>query len=162
MVVEATVDLHTFKTEIEKQHAFHVFFKIIINVSQINFIRYIRFVTKFYFVSLTVYCETKHFYSYFIYPFLSYKQAITNNFNICICKSVFKLRIARASYFIHIINVFVKFLVCIKLTPAPLNLTICSCHVTYVFESESTLYSCLNVKELLGQFGQMVECLFKN
>ena len=61
MIVEATVDLHTFKTEIEKQHAFHVFFKIIVNVSQINFIRYIRFVTKFYFVSLTVYCETKHF-----------------------------------------------------------------------------------------------------
>ena len=26
---------------------------------------------------------------------------------------------------------------------------VCSCHVTYVFQSESTLYSCLNVKELL-------------
>ena len=26
--------------------------------------------------------------------------------------------------------------------------TVCSCHVTYMFESESTLYSCLNVKEL--------------
>ena len=27
--------------------------------------------------------------------------------------------------------------------------TVCSCHVTYAFQSESTLYSCLNVKELL-------------
>ena len=25
------------------------------------------------------------------------------------------------------------------------DLTVCSCHVTYAFESESTLYSCLNV-----------------
>ena len=28
------------------------------------------------------------------------------------------------------------------------TLTVCSCHVTYAFESESTLYSCLNVKWL--------------
>ena len=27
--------------------------------------------------------------------------------------------------------------------------TVCSCNVTYAFQSESTLYSCLNVKELL-------------
>ena len=26
-------------------------------------------------------------------------------------------------------------------------MTLCSCHVTYAFQSESTLYSCLNVKE---------------
>ena len=30
-------------------------------------------------------------------------------------------------------------------------LTVCCYHVTYAFESESTLYSCLNVKELLAQ-----------
>ena len=29
--------------------------------------------------------------------------------------------------------------------------TVCSYHVTYVFQSESTLYSCLNVKELLAR-----------
>ena len=29
--------------------------------------------------------------------------------------------------------------------------TVCSCHVTYVFQCESTLYSCVNVKELLAQ-----------
>ena len=29
--------------------------------------------------------------------------------------------------------------------------TVCSCHVTYAFESESTRYSCLNVKELLAR-----------
>ena len=28
---------------------------------------------------------------------------------------------------------------------------VCSYHVTYAFRSESTLYSCLNVKELLAQ-----------
>ena len=28
-------------------------------------------------------------------------------------------------------------------------LTVCSCHVMYVFQSESSLYSCLNVKERL-------------
>ena len=31
------------------------------------------------------------------------------------------------------------------------NLTVCSYHVTYAFQSESTLYSCLNVKVLLAQ-----------
>ena len=30
-------------------------------------------------------------------------------------------------------------------------LTVCSCHVMYAFQSESTLYSCLNVKELLAR-----------
>ena len=29
-------------------------------------------------------------------------------------------------------------------------LTVSSCHVTYAFQSESTLYICLNVKELLA------------
>ena len=29
--------------------------------------------------------------------------------------------------------------------------TVCSCHVTYAFQSESTLYSCLNAKELLAR-----------
>ena len=29
--------------------------------------------------------------------------------------------------------------------------TVCSYHVTYAFQSESTVYSCLNVKELLSQ-----------
>ena len=28
------------------------------------------------------------------------------------------------------------------------NLTVCSCHVTYAFQSESTLYICLNVNSL--------------
>ena len=31
------------------------------------------------------------------------------------------------------------------------HLTVCSCHLTYAFQSESTLYSCLNVKELLAR-----------
>ena len=36
----------------------------------------------------------------------------------------------------------------INFTQSEEYLTVCSCHVTYAFESESTLYSCLNVKEL--------------
>ena len=32
-----------------------------------------------------------------------------------------------------------------------LKLTVCSYHVTYAFQSESTFYSCLNVNELLAQ-----------
>ena len=32
-----------------------------------------------------------------------------------------------------------------------MHLTVCSCHVTYAFQSESTLYICLNVKELLAR-----------
>ena len=31
------------------------------------------------------------------------------------------------------------------------HLTVCSCRVVYVFQSESMLYSCLNVKELLAR-----------
>ena len=30
-------------------------------------------------------------------------------------------------------------------------MTVCSCHVTYAFQSECTLYNCLNVKELLAR-----------
>ena len=32
-----------------------------------------------------------------------------------------------------------------------IHVTVCSYHVTYAFQSESTHYSCLNVKELLAQ-----------
>ena len=31
------------------------------------------------------------------------------------------------------------------------HLTVCHYHVTYAFQSESALYSCLNVKELLAR-----------
>ena len=31
------------------------------------------------------------------------------------------------------------------------RMTVCSCHVAYTFQSESTLYICLNVKELLAR-----------
>ena len=40
--------------------------------------------------------------------------------------------------------------------------TVCSCHVTYVFQSESTLYSCLNIKELFArsrrEIGRWIDC----
>ena len=35
--------------------------------------------------------------------------------------------------------------------PKKLTLTVCSSHVTYSFQSESTLHSCLNVKELFAR-----------
>ena len=42
------------------------------------------------------------------------------------------------------------------------QLTVCSYHVTYAFQSESTLYSCLNVKELLArnrrEIGSLSDC----
>ena len=38
-----------------------------------------------------------------------------------------------------------------KLLNTSICLSVCSCHVTYAFQSESTLYSCLNVKELLAR-----------
>ena len=38
-------------------------------------------------------------------------------------------------------------------------LAVCSCHVTYTFQSESTLYSCLNVKELVARSRWEIWCL---
>ena len=42
------------------------------------------------------------------------------------------------------------------------HLTVCSYHFTYTFHSESTLYSCLNVKELLARnrrnIGSLSDC----
>ena len=43
------------------------------------------------------------------------------------------------------------------------HLTVCSCHVTNAFQSESTLYSSLNVKELFAQNRReigIIECGF--
>ena len=37
------------------------------------------------------------------------------------------------------------------------TLTVRSCHATYAFQSESTLYSCLNVNELLARNSEWVE-----
>ena len=41
------------------------------------------------------------------------------------------------------------------------SLTVCSCHVTYTFQSEFTLCSCLNVKELLTQIRREIASLDK-
>ena len=41
-------------------------------------------------------------------------------------------------------------------------MAVCSCHVTYAFQSDSTHYSCLNVKELLAsrrrEFWSLSDC----
>ena len=36
------------------------------------------------------------------------------------------------------------------------KLTVCSYHVTYAFPSESTLYSCLNAKEVLARIMRVI------
>ena len=38
-----------------------------------------------------------------------------------------------------------------KISTKRIKMTVCSCHVTYAFQSESTLYSSLTVKELLAR-----------
>ena len=38
-----------------------------------------------------------------------------------------------------------------KISTNRIKMTVCSCHVTYAFQSESTLYNYLNVKELLAR-----------
>ena len=47
--------------------------------------------------------------------------------------------------------VFHAVIVSIKRQRTNENRTVCSCHTTYAFQSKSSLYSCLNVKELLAQ-----------
>ena len=53
-------------------------------------------------------------------------------------------------------------LCCEYLSVCTVHLTVCSYHVTYAFQSESTLYSCLNVKELLArnrrEIGSLSDC----
>ena len=49
--------------------------------------------------------------------------------------------------FCNFVNKEIAFICLIKLE----WLTVCSYHATYAFQSESTLYSCLNVKELLAR-----------
>ena len=39
------------------------------------------------------------------------------------------------------------------------NITVCSCHVTYAFQSESTLYICLNVREPLARSRREISSL---
>ena len=40
------------------------------------------------------------------------------------------------------------------------TLTVCSYHITYAFQSESTLYSCLNIKELLARSMREISSLW--
>ena len=40
---------------------------------------------------------------------------------------------------------------CFRIIRKQYKLTVCSCSVTYTFQSKSTLYSCLNIKELLAR-----------
>ena len=39
------------------------------------------------------------------------------------------------------------------------NITVCSCHVTYAFQSESALYICLNVREPLARSRREISSL---
>ena len=56
--------------------------------------------------------------------------------------------------FLYTRNILVKkinWFEIIVITSFTILLTVYSCHVTHAFQSESTLYSCLNVKELLAR-----------
>ena len=62
-----------------------------------------------------------------------------------ICSSLLEL-------IVKVTVVLLTFQITIKLFHRAIKiLTVCSYHATYVFQSESTLYSWLNVKELLTQ-----------
>ena len=68
------------------------------------------------------------------------------------------LWVTPSSYYIFNLLVWQLFPQPVVLITTPQNImkmsnttTVCSCHVTYAFQRESTLYSCLNVKELLAR-----------
>ena len=44
----------------------------------------------------------------------------------------------------------------VAFTVKPSHRAVRSCHVTYAFQIETTLFSCLNVKELLSQSGREI------
>ena len=61
---------------------------------------------------------------------------------------------AYPSYFLNSTstqNTYTKNLSLVELYCIIFFLTVCSCHVMYPLQSESTPYSCLNVKELLAR-----------
>ena len=81
--------------------------------------------------------------------YLSSHQSISQQCSLSPPENIRKPKICRANQltgFYMIRTLVVKRL---KSLPKMRKLfqTVCSCHVTYAFQSESTLYSCLNVKK---------------
>ena len=55
-----------------------------------------------------------------------------------------------------ILITYITHIIYITLITYITHITLCSCHVTYAFQSELTLYSCVNVKELLARSRQHI------
>ena len=73
-----------------------------------------------------------------------------NNLSVCSLQDLLLLFLDKRNDFANKNNEF--YYRSIKKILTTINgMTVCSCHATYVFQSESTLYSCLNVKELLAR-----------
>ena len=77
-------------------------------------------------------------------------------FTFQMCNLIFNISFMSSVLLFFIYSFICHFSFCIVLAlvfsfQSSVSLTVCSCHVTYVFQSEFTVYSCLNVKELLAQ-----------
>ena len=71
-------------------------------------------------------------------------------------KSFQKLRMRDVKHEVHTFRLTFE-LLAEKILMALINLTVCYYHVTYAFLSESTLYICLNVKDILLETGAISE-----
>ena len=68
------------------------------------------------------------------------------------CQILLKVNLIKPEHLLSIVNQInnnIRFIM--EKSQTRLPLTVCSCHVTYAFHSKSTVYSCLNVKELLAR-----------
>ena len=68
------------------------------------------------------------------------------------CQILLKVNLIKAEQLLSIVNQInnnIRFIM--EKSQTRLPLTVCSCHVTYAFQSKSTFYSCLNVKELVAR-----------
>ena len=87
---------------------------------------------------------------------INLKQLKSNKLAVCIRFSLSKNKFRRSSGLTIKITIINKRKKMKKTQTAEqrcsmICVSVCSCHFTYMFQSESTLYSCLNVKELLAE-----------
>ena len=74
-------------------------------------------------------------------------------FNITVRNIMYSYQFSEAfrSFRTYVFKYLTELFVYLKNMSVSIHCTVCSYYVTYTFQSESTLYSCLNVKELLGR-----------
>ena len=81
--------------------------------------------------------------------FMNSENSKTSEHNVLVLKLTDKLDLRRGQKTVALSNLSIYYTW--KNVKSSYNLIVCFYHVTYEFESESTLYSCLNVKELLAR-----------